>query len=422
MLYEIPECNMSSLEKKLTRISNKCKKLNLPFHFEKKGEKMVKRSSGSAANHDYKTWYEKYILIDVDGTARVNDWTLVGEVERTPAGNLVTVFENSDPDSETEIEIPKRYWDSEIVCEHCHTNRPRNKAYIVRNKDGEFKEVASSCLLEFTHGLSAEWAAMVEQFHKDLQTASNSEYTRCERYINIEEFLFYGLQIVNHFGYRKSDPDNPSWTSTGKQTLLVFQLRHGELEGNLAKYYKDKAEEISKIADVSDYDFGNENSNLKIEVKKMFDYILSQNTDSSYIHNLQILCKLGYADYAKANYIASMIPYARKGIKFAEDKQKREETRKQEQEEDSKSEFFSEVGKRITISNLVSANLVTSWDTQYGTTYLYKFKDADHHVFVWYASKKVPDNTEINSLTGTVKEHKLYRDVKQTVLTRCRIK
>lgn len=36
--YSIPECNIESLEKKLTRIRNKCDKYGLAFKYERTGE------------------------------------------------------------------------------------------------------------------------------------------------------------------------------------------------------------------------------------------------------------------------------------------------------------------------------------------------------------------------------------------------
>ena len=75
------------------------------------------------------------------------------------------------------------------------------------------------------------------------------------------------------------------------------------------------------------------------------------------------------------------------------------------------------VGQRITIT-AATAKLVTSWETLYGTTRLYKFTDNQGNVFVWRASRaiKISDGMAIK---GTVKDHSEYNGIKQTVLTRC---
>lgn len=55
--------------------------------------------------------------------------------------------------------------------------------------------------------------------------------------------------------------------------------------------------------------------------------------------------------------------------------------------------------------------------------YLYSFKDADGNVFVWKTSKglAIENDTQVR-VTGTIKEYSEYKEVKQTILTRCNIK
>ena len=66
------------------------------------------------------------------------------------------------------------------------------------------------------------------------------------------------------------------------------------------------------------------------------------------------------------------------------------------------------------------AKLVTSWDGYYGTTWLYSFTDASGNVFIWKSSRciEVKDGMK---LKGSVKEHREYDGIKQTVMTRCSV-
>lgn len=63
-----------------------------------------------------------------------------------------------------------------------------------------------------------------------------------------------------------------------------------------------------------------------------------------------------------------------------------------------------------------------SFDTQYGTTMVYTFEDAEGHQFVWKTTNWLEQNIgESLTLKGTIKAHSEYRGIKQTELTRCKV-
>lgn len=95
--------------------------------------------------------------------------------------------------------------------------------------------------------------------------------------------------------------------------------------------------------------------------------------------------------------------------------------------------YIGEVGKRLTIQ----AEFKKSFDyvdykfSYYGTTnYIHTFEDSAGNVLVWKTTKpveyiagdeckRIPKGS-IVKLTGTVKEHGMYSDTEQTVITRCK--
>jgi hypothetical protein len=46
-------------------------------------------------------------------------------------------------------------------------------------------------------------------------------------------------------------------------------------------------------------------------------------------------------------------------------------------------------------------------------------KDDNSNIFTWFSSNKEFDKGSIVTLKATIKEHREYNEVKQTVLTRC---
>lgn len=90
----------------------------------------------------------------------------------------------------------------------------------------------------------------------------------------------------------------------------------------------------------------------------------------------------------------------------------------------STSEFYGEVGKRydLTLTYMRSHSWATYFNHTTSIQYLYSFKDAEGNIFVWKTGTYlgIEENSTV-ALKGTVKEHSLYRELKQTVLTRCKV-
>lgn len=94
------------------------------------------------------------------------------------------------------------------------------------------------------------------------------------------------------------------------------------------------------------------------------------------------------------------------------------------------SQYVGKVGERITTE--ATFGYGADWDTFYGRQYLFSFKDNNGNVLVWKTTS-IPMvlNAEGKDVTiergdkviirGTVKEHKEYKEEKQTVLTRCKL-
>ena len=144
MKYAIYEGNIDRLEKKLKRISNKCKAYGCDFHYEQTGEEFRELKDEKGNKHT-----ARFVLVEAEGTAIINDWEFIAELEHTENGNIITGVAG--------VEVPERYYTSKPMCEHCNSKRFRKNTYIVRNKQtGEFKQVGKSCLKDFTHGMSAE--------------------------------------------------------------------------------------------------------------------------------------------------------------------------------------------------------------------------------------------------------------------------
>lgn len=88
-------------------------------------------------------------------------------------------------------------------------------------------------------------------------------------------------------------------------------------------------------------------------------------------------------------------------------------------EPESHSEYMGDIKERLRDLKVTLTD-VRAFDGFYGTTFIYTFA-YNEDVLVWMTSScKDIEVGEKLLLTGTVKEHKIYKGVKQTVLSRCK--
>ena len=83
--------------------------------------------------------------------------------------------------------------------------------------------------------------------------------------------------------------------------------------------------------------------------------------------------------------------------------------------------YYGSIGDKITVTLTLSNYF--SYDGSYGLQFIYLFQDQDQNTFKWSTSKVIgPEIGESVTLTGTIKNHEQYKGVRQTVITRCKIK
>lgn len=392
MTYKIFEGNLERLEKKLIRIANKCKKYGCDFRYEQVGEVFEDVKDDKGETHT-----ARFILIEAEGTAKVNNWRFVATVEHTEKGNIIEGYAG--------IEVPERYYTSKPICEHCNSNRYRKNTYIVQNTvTGEFKQVGKSCLQDFTCGLSAE---MVAQYISGFQSLIQGEVPEpgswFPRYINRDEFLAYAAETIRCFGYKKHDFYEPG---SAEMAIKFYDAAHGKLTPE--KYLLEVREQMEQV--------GFNPDRQKEIVKNALAWLEQQPESNNYFHNLKVACSLEYIGVKHYGLLTSLFPAYNRELEYQAEKARKE--RMQQKELDSV--HVGKINERITVK-VKSVKCVTSWETAYGTTRIYKILDEIGNVFTWKTGTFLEEETPGFSLVGTVKAHNEYRGIKQTELTRCRV-
>ena len=392
--YYIHESNIERLRKKMTRIRNKCAKYGCEFFYEEIGEEFQE------VEYDGETIVAKYILVQAEGTAIVNGWEFVATLDPSYGEeNIIRCAKD--------IEVPDHFRTAELECEHCHSKRHRKNTYIIHNVEtGEFKQVGSSCLCDFTGGLSAEGiAGYIQLFDSLIQGEAPSEGFEVSTYIEIKDILAYAYLYTKHLGYRNSESDYPT-------KVMVIQAYEYDSR-NCNKYTKEEVEEYR-----NKYHPDYSSDEVIDYVDNCLEYVRNCEEDTTYFNNLKILANAPYIHYRDIGFVTSMVAVYNRHLRDKAYKAKIAEKNKLEAEA---SEHVGNVKDRITIIPK-DIFLVTSWETIYGMTSRYKITGEDNNIYMWDCSTYIEGGRDVVSITGTVKKHDEWNGVKQTWLTRCRVK
>lgn len=390
--FAIYEGNMERLEKKIKSIRNKCKKYGCDFHYAEVGEEF--RTLEDEQGREYTA---RFVLVEAEGTAVVNGWKFIASVEHTPKGNIIN--------RACDIEVPERYYTSDSVCEHCNSKRYRKDTFLVMNEEtGEFKQVGKSCLKDFTRGMSAEGVAQYTALFEELIQGETPCGGRGETYYPVKEFLMYVAETVKHFGFVSTQ----DWgaRSTRDRAFDYYMMEHGgRFTAEEERRLREEMESVSFDA----------NGNAEL-AEKALAWVNSHEGDGNYMHNLKTACSLEYTAYRNLGILASLYPTYNREL---ENQAKKAEQERQRALQSESSTHIGNVGDRIEI-DVRSIECVTSWDTEYGVTRIYKIVDTNGNVYTWKTSNCIFEN-EVSKVKGTVKSHNEYRGVKQTEITRCKV-
>ena len=375
--YSIYEGNLDTLKNKLEVIQKKCEKYNCTFKYQEIGEEYK-----TVTDDDGFSFTARFVIVDVEGVAVCESgWTIAAVIERVEGSSNIIHIINS------KLNIPQEYYHSDLVCDHCNTNRKRKSTVLIYNENTqEFKQVGKQCLKDYTGYFDTQIVAYMEQFIKTTDEYSSinikaSKYAG--RYYDLRQVLEVAVYDVYCRGYHKYDPysDEPSTRDE------VLNCLHSDVF------------EIPEIA----------RNSVEVHVDDMLRYITSYESDDNYIMNLKAVCNREYVDEKHMGLAVSLVPTYQNYLNGS----------RKRTADMSNSKHVGNIKDKITF-DVQYAYMVTAIDSMYGTSYMYKIIDNDGNVYIWYSSRYYDNADEWKTLTGTVKDHTEYQNVKETILTRCK--
>lgn len=403
MVYAIYEEFFPDVEKKLNRIANKCMKHGNPFTYEIKGEeireikKVVEFGGVKVCNAEY----YKFILIDVEGTARIDNWECIAVLDIHDVGNIIRKIN-------TEVVIPERFKHTENICEHCNSKRNRKNLFVIHNVETEeWKQVGGDCLKLYTNGLNMEYVTAFIDGITELEEMNGRIGEGCgKRYYSVQNVISYAVEIINKIGYFNSESCCPT------KRLVMFMMNNFKTFRENVSDVNDELRHYKINARFDCEDF--RKSETESFVNEIINHYTNLNDDSEFIHNIKVLLNLEYVQSKDFGFLCYLPEGYARHIQKEIERAKRMENN-----------HFGEVGKRYKDCNIQNVDTIASWYTEWGVTCVYKITLEDGNILTWKTNKSIfadmMEGEEFDKITFTVKNHGEYKGEKQTEITRCKI-
>lgn len=379
--YKIPEENIERLETKIADLNKRADRFGLQHMILIKGEAEYVESKTDSGEKIIR----KYFPVTIEGPeVQIEGWQLIAALDHSGNGNgnIVRVSPCWDRI------IPEHYRTaSSENCDHCHTRRSdRIKTYILF-KDGEYKQVGSTCLRDFMGHGSPESIAKTAEYLWSFDAAEfeflNDGDRNYSEYRLLEEVLAHAFIFIRTEGYVSVRKAEEKFITPTKARVL----------SNLVSKDDDKL-----IPQSRDYE--------KAKEAIAWARAIEDKTDD-YSWNLHILAEGEYI-HRRSTGFACALAYSY--------------TRATEVKVEKKNEHFGTVGKRAEYDLTVTHMKVGEGSNGYWT--LIGFIDPENRCAVWFASGVKEDEFEVGKtyhIKATVKNHGEYNGLAQTQLTRCAV-
>lgn len=370
---KVSEGRLSYLHEKLAKLNKKAVKLNLP--------EIVSKVTGfypEVLNERGQIKTRAFWSVDLDGTSPGLAYTFVGTVEHHDGGNIL----RSVPGQE----INEKFRQAKSVCAHCEKFRSRKDTFVVV-LDGEQKQVGRSCVKDFLGHQSLEQIKLYAELGELTEKAYEDDpgYRFGSSEIQVVTFVVMAFRAIRSLGWVSAKNASIGQSPTSSVATTLYAGLRAAKDQTTPPTEEELAEANEAI------------------------FFAKSRSSSSFEKNMAVVANLPALDHKHLG-IASCI--ALSFMKFKE-----EETRKSIPDT---SEWIGSVKDKVEVE--VKIVSIRSFEGSFGPVHIYNMADPMGNNIVWKTT--VRDLGEENStfkLRGTIKEHTMFRNKKQTVLTRCKI-
>ncbi|MFF2027005.1 hypothetical protein ACFVW2_35120 [Streptomyces sp. NPDC058171] len=325
---------------------------------------------------------------------RHQGWTVIARLDHDEEGETITSLFPGLP--EQEAEAARQHRAAENLCQGCAVARHRTATYLARHENGDLKQLGTTCVEPYTglpiKGLEALWRLGTI---KDSDWDGDEGGVPADLRVPVDEVLRVAAAVVAQDGrfYSRSE----EWKNRVPTADSVD-----------AYFFNRKASPEWRAGIDAEPDAASTAAAVRAWA------LQGHGSLSEYRHKVGQLAK---GETVAPRHLPTLVS-AIAGWHRDQEKEAIERAARNSKPQGTK-------GERLTVPATVTT-VIELEERHYGyhaqRRRLVKFQDGDGNVFVWFSSAAtVPDKGDEVELTGTVKEHSVYGETAQTVLTRCRV-
>jgi hypothetical protein len=334
------------------------------------------------------------VNVGVVGEApKLAGWKLAATLEHTADGNIIRSVPGLALDLSTWRSVPCR-------CQHCNTCRRRNDTHLVIHDDGTIRQVGSSCIADFLgHADPKSLVALAELWFSVRECFDGAEEWNEggneKPMIWVESMLALAACSIRERGFisrAKSESVFPPVMSTRDEVMFTIFPPRGMSSNDREKQLLHPTEADTAFAAKA------------LEFVRGFE---QRDSISDFEHNL-LVCAKREAVEGRDMGIACFIVEAYR--------------RSTEKSASKASVHFGEPAKRYHGRKVLFLGCTTSFQTNYGTAFVYLLDDVETGARLKWISSVELEFHAGSTLTGafTVKEHGSWNGQNQTSVSRCK--
>lgn len=372
---------------KFAKLTKRLAKLDAPAPTMTFGEPF-EVTNANEGGFEYKDWM---VEVTVTGfVANIDGWEFVAKLDHTLDENIVSSFEGC------QFTLPESFRTAAPVCDHCGLDRAR-KYTVVLSNGSEYRQIGMACVAEYI-GIDPTNAVWLTNANT-LTDGDTSEPT-----VPVRTIIAIASEITRLSGFVRS---NEPGSTRGRVGDIVFSRTSDALGKALRDAFGDKLDEYDLERGYAD-------------ATEMLEWLEGESSESDYIFNMKVVCR--QLDITSKHFgLVCSLPAAwtRNREKWAAEKARREAQAAAK----LTSEWIGEIGqKKVTVEGVVTT--ARTIEGMYGSKRLIVVQTAAGEVVKAFTDSLSAWHTETGDnvvMTGTVKGHETYNDIKQTVLTRVKI-
>jgi len=348
------------------------------------------------------------VVVRVEGDApKFSGWSLAATLEHTAEGNLI----RSVPTQEGTPALDLSPWrNAPCKCDHCKLQRVRVDTHLVRHDSGEFKQVGANCIADFLGHTDPKRLVALAEFWASLgelgkEAGEDSEFCggRRDTCVYVSSFLAYAARAIRAHGYvsRKASEAaemSGQYRETTRAEVLFAMFPPRELRD------KEKQKVLEARPEQQDDDYA----------QAAREWVLSTEGDanlSDFAHNLLVIAKSEVIQWRDTGIAAYVVEAYRRHL---------EGEKERIAQAARPNVHFGAEKVRYKQQAVLFNGCVTSFETQYGTTYVYTFDHVETGARLkWLTSSQLDTQAGAQGVADfTVKGHAEWKGHKQTELSR----